>query len=49
MAMENISSSMSSIWDMIIYLISNVPWWIIKFIDWLYTLITAFIIRLISR
>lgn len=41
-------SPLKSVWDMIKYLISNVPWWTIKFIDWLYTLVTAIIIKLIS-
>ncbi len=40
---------LNNVWDMIKWLIINIPWWIIKFIDWLYTLVTAIIIRLVSR
>ncbi len=39
----------TSMWDMLIYLIKNVPWWIVKTIDWIYTLVTAIIIKLVSR
>jgi hypothetical protein len=39
----------TSMWDMLVYLIKNVPWWIVKTIDWIYTLITAIIIKLVSR
>lgn len=38
-----------SVWDMFVWIVSNVPWWVVKFIDWIYTVITAFIIRLVSR
>lgn len=38
-----------SVWDMFVWIVSNVPWWVVKFIDWIYTVITALIIRLVSR
>lgn len=35
-------------WEFVWYIIKSIPWWIIKFVDWVYTCITAIIIYLLT-
>lgn len=36
-------------WDIVWDIIKSVPWWIVKFIDWTYTVITAILIYFVSK
>jgi hypothetical protein len=35
-------------WQAVFDIIKNIPWWIIKFVDWVFTVITAFLVYLVS-
>lgn len=35
-------------WSFVLYILKSLPWWIIKFIDWVYTVITATIVYLLT-
>lgn len=35
-------------WSFVWYVLKSLPWWVIKFIDWIYTLITATIVYLLT-
>jgi hypothetical protein len=38
----------NSPWSFVIYFFKSLPWWIIKFIDWIFTIITATIVYLLT-
>lgn len=48
-AKESDPQPVQSVWEVLVWLLTSIPWWIVKFVDWIYTVITAIIIRLFSK
>jgi len=45
---NNVSKKNNDPWSFVLYVLKSLPWWVIKFIDWIYTLITATIVYLLT-
>jgi len=45
---KNFSNKHNDPWSFVWYVLKSLPWWVIKFIDWIYTLITATIVYLLT-
>jgi hypothetical protein len=45
---DNFQNKNNDPWSFVWYVLKSLPWWVIKFIDWIYTLITATIVYLLT-